>query len=1234
MNVGFVAVGAFVLLFGGLTAMADHPFIAVSSGEYSTLRALAAYPPWDGMASNAFSAATNTTVTATDSITDRSKDLSILMSANALAYILETNTVTRRAYKDTIIDNFTWWDPNTTGNLYSELSTSTWDYTVPPGCAFMNTLLAFDIIYPALNSADRTSTENLLANVVAWYNGHMSSWKQSDYAVRGLWAIYQGDTAALAAATSGYRNFLLSRMTDSGGYNEGVGYAVARNLNADREQKHFFIDILEYNGDNSWYSDPQMQNFYEWIAGYTHTPSKQRWTFGDTKIGGFHATYCGQVRSPLFGKTAGAYAARLQDGFTLPGDLMTYLVLSEQSTTPVAPVSRIFPDTGVWLQEPSLDTNVLAGVLWNCTAAQTHSRKEVNAINLAGYGQLLLSGAGYGSWGVGQWGYSWDYFHSRAVSGNAALIDYSIGIATNPSAVNDHASCVGDGVKGILSSRSDPNVDLVTGYSGLALTNGMHLRTLAFVHPQDGQNGYFVTFDEMTPDTSGDSAHLAWHPLSRDTVAGNLTTVTASQQYLATITDASGADTGVRLTTFMATPPSGVTVQDGAFCTFGTAKYLFASYTTSGSRTLLTVHYPSDATHAIPAFTRDNGTGYSGVKIGNYDYAIGCDDAASTNSSAYTVAGVTANAKAAIFRKSNSAADSQAFWYAAKGFSLKDSAATPRGFSSDQEIMIQVNNRRGKVLADAQSVVTFYEPSCSGALLDGQLLDSVAVTDGFTCVIPAGEHDLTFISPDVIPTEADTYVVGGTYANNSYGSSASMQVKEDTNDSYDRRSFMRFDLSGMTSSAVRATLRLVPTSVGSDTNLTVQILLVPDNSWSESTLTWNTQPSTSTVLATLGNINLSQPVTLDWDLAQAVNAARLADQKLSLALIVSSSPSGARFAAFATKEYTSNTAFRPALLILGEDAFVGSYASTSEADTYVVGGTNADNSYGGNTTMLVKEDTNDSYDRRSFVRFDLSAYEKEPVLRATMRLMPTAIGTSTGFTASVLLVPDNLWDESTLTWNTKPSGTDELGTFTDPAVYAPVDLDLTSAINEALLGDQKISVTVEAINEPSGSRYANFATKEYTSNTAYRPTLFVLRSDLLVLPEIIVDNADGTGVTFIGTWGTSAFRPGYYSTDYRHDNNSEKGSKSVRFTPNIAVVGTYKVYARWVSYSGYSSGVPMDIVHSGGTDTVTVDQTQNGGTWNLLGSYTFDVGTVGSVLIRNDGTIGHVIADAVKFVKQ
>jgi hypothetical protein len=136
--------------------------------------------------------------------------------------------------------------------------------------------------------------------------------------------------------------------------------------------------------------------------------------------------------------------------------------------------------------------------------------------------------------------------------------------------------------------------------------------------------------------------------------------------------------------------------------------------------------------------------------------------------------------------------------------------------------------------------------------------------------------------------------------------------------------------------------------------------------------------------------------------------------------------------------------------------------------------------------------------------------------------------------------------------------------------------------------------------------------------------------------EIIVDNAAATGVTVTGTWSTSTASTGqYYGSNYLHDGNTGKGSKTVKFTPSLPVAGTYKVYAMWNNAAGMrATSVPITTTYAGGSDTVMKDQNTNGGIWTLLGTYSFAAGTGGNVVISNNGTNNYVIADAVKFVLQ
>lgn len=1057
---------------------------------------LATIEPWATMHASALADASSTTVAAGDSVIIRANRLSLLMSANALAYVLEPDPAARRTYLDRIDAAMTWWDPSAPGNLRSALNRHIWDNTVPPGAALVNSLLAFDIIEedPDYPQARRTAAAALLTSAAQWYEANPSSWKLSDQAVRGFWALYQRDDTKLAATTSAYRAELRTRITPNGGYNEGTGYAMARSLFSDREHKHFFMDALEYNGDHSWYSDPNLRAFYEWLVGHTLTPGGENWLFGDTAFRSLSRAETGSVRAHHFGPQASAGASHLRRDGRLPGRLLTYLTLARATPEPASlQRGRLVPDTGAFLRESASGsgTDALAAVLWSCTTSEAHSHKEANSLNLAGYGQLLLGNSGYAGWGRGAGEFTWDYINRRAVSANTALIGYTIGDTLgSPSDVNDHASKIGGGVTGILGD----GLDLVTGDAGPAIANGRHLRTLAFVHSQDDQPGYFVSFDELRPDIPGQSVQLAWHPLSRDSSVGNLSTLVEDRHYLAKITSPSGSDSGVRLETYLATPPQpgGVTLQRGAIGGFGPAPFLLCDYETSGPRTLATVHYPRRHDQAAPAFTALSAPGYSGVRVGTLDYAVAGDGADALSPPTAIFAGVTFNTQAAVFRKTGPTVADPVRWYMAKGFSLRDSAATPTGFSSQQPVHLLVKNDRGALRSTEKTAVSFFQPGRTGLLANGNLVAStpIAAGAGFRVILEAGRHDLAFVSPVSVAPSADTYVNGGNQAASNFGASTTLLVKEDVNDNYDRRTFIRFDLAGLSGPAVRATLRLTPTMLGTAPGLEVKIMRVEDQAWDETSVTWTSQPAHADEIETLSGLTLDEPASVDVT-AALNNALRSGATSLSLAVLISGPPAANRFAAFASREHATPEA-RPALLVLGEDALAAPSLLPPSADGYVNAGVYSTNNYGSATALLVKEDLNANYDRRAFLRFDLPPRSR-PALRASLRLTPVAVGPDASLVIDVRDVPAPAWGEFSLNHENQPITGAVIATIPSLVAGTTTNIDVTSALNALPAESVRFSVALSAATPPGANRFATFASREHSDPQA-RPGLVILEA--------------------------------------------------------------------------------------------------------------------------------------------
>lgn len=134
----------------------------------------------------------------------------------------------------------------------------------------------------------------------------------------------------------------------------------------------------------------------------------------------------------------------------------------------------------------------------------------------------------------------------------------------------------------------------------------------------------------------------------------------------------------------------------------------------------------------------------------------------------------------------------------------------------------------------------------------------------------------------------------------------------------------------------------------------------------------------------------------------------------------------------------------------------------------------------------------------------------------------------------------------------------------------------------------------------------------------------------VVITGMTMDNAVDE-VSVSGTWTTESAHANRYSVDQLVTDHTA-GAASVTWTPNLELAGQYRVFAWWTSEAGRNTAAAYEITHAGGTTTVTVNQTVNGGQWNVLGAFNFNAGTAGSVVLRNTGT-GSVSADAVRFVR-
>ena len=136
------------------------------------------------------------------------------------------------------------------------------------------------------------------------------------------------------------------------------------------------------------------------------------------------------------------------------------------------------------------------------------------------------------------------------------------------------------------------------------------------------------------------------------------------------------------------------------------------------------------------------------------------------------------------------------------------------------------------------------------------------------------------------------------------------------------------------------------------------------------------------------------------------------------------------------------------------------------------------------------------------------------------------------------------------------------------------------------------------------------------------------------LPGIVLDETDAV---LNGKWQYSTHTPPYVGIGYLHDQNSDKGKKSVTWTPNIPKSGKYEVRLSHCYNVRRATNTPVTIVHASGETTIRINQQEvpkHGKLFRSLGVFKFKKGKAGSITISNEGTDGkYVIADAVQLLE-
>lgn len=156
----------------------------------------------------------------------------------------------------------------------------------------------------------------------------------------------------------------------------------------------------------------------------------------------------------------------------------------------------------------------------------------------------------------------------------------------------------------------------------------------------------------------------------------------------------------------------------------------------------------------------------------------------------------------------------------------------------------------------------------------------------------------------------------------------------------------------------------------------------------------------------------------------------------------------------------------------------------AQADTYVRDGTYTNTNFGTEAILTVKQDPTAGFSREALLKFAVPSY-LGGLASAQLRLVPGSANLPG--THAVALVTNDVWDEATLTWNTKLLSGSAVATWT-PQVGVPVQISLSEPATQDAATNGLLSLRVYALNSTADGR-VDYVSREGAAMSVPRLTL-------------------------------------------------------------------------------------------------------------------------------------------------
>ncbi len=173
------------------------------------------------------------------------------------------------------------------------------------------------------------------------------------------------------------------------------------------------------------------------------------------------------------------------------------------------------------------------------------------------------------------------------------------------------------------------------------------------------------------------------------------------------------------------------------------------------------------------------------------------------------------------------------------------------------------------------------------------------------------------------------------------------------------------------------------------------------------------------------------------------------------------------------------------------ERYVTAIPSIYDIDAYVRGGDSANENYGLEAALMVKNDSVVHYSRETYLRFNYEDRGTGPVQKATLTLTPMSVQKGRILRIRLVKDDDDIWSEEELTWGTKlPSSGLEVTFSSDNLTYhKPYIIDVTALLNQNINKNSIATFHIDTLTQ-SQDGINKFASREHET-AAFRPKLTV-----------------------------------------------------------------------------------------------------------------------------------------------